>query len=154
MPNVPYSVEFVNRLLASHFRLTGQPLLQRMPAEPDEAIAGRLYSAPFAVVAHDDSPDPRFVYANLTAQRLFERDWEEFVGLASRLSAEAGEQAERARLLERVTAHGFIDDYSGVRIAKSGCRFRIQRATVWNVSDAGGRRIGQAAMFSSWEPAI
>jgi len=139
-------------MLASHFGLTGRPLLQRMPAEPDEAIAGRLYSAPFAVVAHDDSPDPRFIYANLTAQRLFERGWEEFVGLESRLSAEAGEQAERALLLERVTARGFIDDYSGVRIAKSGRRFRIRRATVWNVSGAGGRRLGQAATFANWEP--
>ncbi|HVN42283.1 MAG TPA: MEKHLA domain-containing protein, partial [Steroidobacteraceae bacterium] len=83
---------------------------------------------------------------------LFERGWEELVGLPSRLSAEAPAREERERLLERVGAHGFIDDYSGVRIAQSGRRFRILRATVWNVLDPAGERIGQAATFSEWEP--
>jgi predicted DNA-binding protein (UPF0251 family) len=55
-------------------------------------------------------------------------------------------------LLERVAAQGFIDDYTGVRIAKSGRRFRIQRATVWNLVDSSGRRVGQAATFADWVP--
>jgi MEKHLA domain len=63
---------------------------------------------------------------------------------------EAPERQERERLLARVTAHGIIDDYSGIRIAKSGRRFRILRATVWNLSDAAGRPLGQAAAFSDW----
>jgi hypothetical protein len=52
-------------------------------------------------------------------------------------------QAERDRLLARVRAHGFIDDYQGVRIAKDGTRFRISGAMVWMVVIEGathGRR--------------
>jgi hypothetical protein len=93
-----------------------------------------------------------FLNTLLTAQRLFERDWNEFIGLPSRLSAEAPVRSERERLLTRVTTHGFINDYSGIRISRSGHRFRIQRATVWNVSDAAHHHLGQAAAFSNWEP--
>jgi hypothetical protein len=139
-------------LLASHRQLTGRHLLEPAPGEAGLDVARRLYSAPFVVLAHDARADPRFTYANLAAQGLFERPWDEIVGLPSRLSAEAPARAERERLLERVSAQGFIDDYCGVRIAKSGRRFRILRATVWNVSDPSGKRIGQAASFTAWEP--
>jgi hypothetical protein len=39
-------------------------------------------------------------------------------------------------------ARGFIDDYAGVRIARTGRRFLIQRATVWNLTDDQGQRCG------------
>jgi hypothetical protein len=55
-------------------------------------------------------------------------------------------------LLERVTRDGFIADYSGIRIAASGRRFRIERAVVWNLIDADGTRHGQAATFDCWTP--
>ena len=152
MPDSSFATDLVAQLLASHARLTGQPLLPIVPGETGEASARRLYSAALVVLAHDDQPDPRFTYANLAAQRLFERTWDEMIGLPSRLSAEAPVREERERLLARVARHGFIDDYSGVRVSKSGRRFRILRATVWNVGDASGRRIGQAASFSDWEP--
>ena len=151
MPNAPYSLEHVTCLLASHLNLTGQPLLERLPGETDAALAARLYAAPFVVLAHGTESDPLFNYANVAAQRLFELSWDEFIGLPSRLSAEAPERSERERLLARVTTHGFIDDYSGIRISKSGHRFRILRATVWNVSDAVGHDIGQAATFADWQ---
>jgi len=72
--------------------------------------------------------------------------------MPSRMTAEAPDRDERARLLESVSQHGHIDDYSGVRISRLGRRFRIERATVWNLIDAGGRPAGQAAMFHSWTP--
>ncbi len=147
-----YSIQHVAHLLASHLELTGQPLLAGEPGESDTDLARRLYEAPFVVLAHHEQPDPCFNYANLAAQQLFERTWDEFIGLPSRLSAEAPERGERERLLARVASHGFIDDYSGVRISSSGRRFRILRATVWNVNDTSGRHIGQAASFSEWVP--
>ena len=49
---------------------------------------------------------------------------------------------ERARLLETVARRGFIDDYSGVRISKTGRRFRIIRATVWNLLAEDSRPCG------------
>ena len=74
-------------------------------------------------------------------------NWNEIVGLPSRLSAEPLAQAERERLLQRVAANGYIDDYSGVRIARSGRRFTIKQATVWNLVNPGGVVLGQAACF-------
>ena len=139
-------------MLSSHQRFVGRPLLLRSPGESDEVLARRLYTAPFGLLSHDDQPDPCFSYANLVAQQLFERSWDELVGMPSRLSAEAPERAERDRFLARVAAHGYIDDYAGIRVARSGRRFRILRATVWNLVDAAGRQIGQAAAIPAWEP--
>ena len=76
--------------------------------------------------------------------------WAELTRTPSRLTAEAPNREERARLLAAVTAQGFIDDYSGIRISKTGRRFRIQQATVWNLLDDQGHYCGQAACFSQW----
>ena len=86
-------------------------------------------------------------YANRTAQGLWGLTWDEFIRLPSRLSAEPLVQAERDRLLARVRAHGFIDDYQGVRIARDGTRFRISGAVVWMVVVEGEKAHGQAALF-------
>jgi PAS domain-containing protein len=150
-PPPPIDVEFVACLLESHRRLTGRALLADQGRESAAMAARRLYEAPFAVLAHDTAADPRFTFANRAAQRLFEMPWSEIVGLPSRLSAEAPAREERRRLLEQVATRGYIDDYSGVRISKSGRRFRILRATVWNVHDRLGRPLGQAATFTDWE---
>lgn len=113
-------------------------------------VARELYHAPFAVVSHNTDSDPIFNYANLKAMERFEMDWQTFTNLPSRLSAEAINQEERARLLSRVAEDGFIDDYSGVRISSSGKRFMIRHATVWNLMGEDGVYAGQAAMFSNW----
>jgi len=112
--------------------------------------ARALFHAPFAVVSHDTADDPVFNYANQKALELFEMDWQSITHTPSRLSAETVNREERQRLLAQVSANGFIDDYSGVRISASGRRFRIENATVWNLVDAEGRNAGQAAMFSNW----
>jgi hypothetical protein len=69
----------------------------------------------------------------------------------SRLTAEPVHRDERARLLERTTRDGYVDDYSGIRITATGRRFRINQAVVWNLIDAGGRYAGQAATFDRWD---
>lgn len=57
---------FAGVLAASYATVTGEPLV---PAGmPDTEAVAWLYEAPFALLAHDTSPDPLFVYANLTAQ--------------------------------------------------------------------------------------
>lgn len=139
------------RLARTHRELTGRDLLPGVVG--DRAIAEALWRAPFVVVSHGTEADPVLNYGNQAALRLWEMTWEELTRTPSRLTAEAPAREERARLLARVTAHGFIDDYSGVRISSRGHRFRIRRATVWNVSDEAGNRVGQAATFSEWEPA-
>ena len=140
-----YEQRFFDLLAGSYQRLLGVSLV------PLGADAAWLYDkAPFVVVAHNTDADPRFVYANKTAQSCFEYPWEEFVRLPSRLSAEAPNRDERARILDAVARHGFVRDYRGVRISKSGRRFWIDDGIVWQLIDADGVNRGQAATFASW----
>ena len=137
------------RLIAeSYRRLTGRAL----PRAPAHDLATALWQAPAAIVAHGTEPDPVFFYGNRLALELFGMDFAAFTRLPSRFSAEPLLREERALLLERVARDGFIDDYSGIRIAASGRRFRIERATVWNLVDVAGMRHGQAAVFAQWTP--
>lgn len=145
-----------DRFLANHTALTlrsyrywtGRELLD--PVGDANQTALSLYQASFAVLSHDNAADPRFTYANLAAQQLFELPWADFIGMPSRLSAEPVAQAEREHLLAWVSAHGFMDDYTGVRITRSGKRFRVQRATVWNLLDDSLSVCGQAACLRDW----
>jgi len=143
-----------NDYLASHIDIlrrslkhwTGCGLVEeeRDPA----AAARRLYFAPFALLSHGSEDDPLINYANHAAQEMFEMSWDEIIGLPSRLTAAGDAQTERSAMLERVAEHGFTDNYSGVRVAKSGRCFHISHATVWNLLDENGDFCGQAAMFA------
>jgi hypothetical protein len=135
-------------LLASFRRWTGRDLVA--PDLPRAAQARALFDAPFAVLSHDAAADPVLNYANRTALRLFELDWSELTATPSRLTAEAPERTERARLLAEVSRRGYIDDYRGVRVSKNGRRFSIESATVWNLVNESGGLCGQAASFSRW----
>jgi MEKHLA domain len=135
-------------LAENYRRLTGRDLLPGVH-EP-RALARGLYEAPFVVVSHGTEADPVLNYGNAAAQELWEMSWEELTRTPSRLTAEAPERAERERLLAAVRTRGFIDDYSGVRISSTGRRFRIERATVWNLEDGNGVPCGQAACFREW----
>lgn len=139
---------YVRLLIASHRALTGRDLLP--PALSPAAAAHALFDAPFVVLAHDTAADPVFVYANRAAQECFAMAHDQIIGLPSRYSAEPVARDERQRLLDRVSAHGYIDDYRGVRIASNGQRFEVRNATVWNVLDDDGQVVGQAATFSEW----
>ena len=76
--------------------------------------------------------------------------WEEFVRTPSRKTAEPVHRDERARLLDRTRKNGYIDDYAGIRVSKTGKRFKIEKAVIWNISDENGRYYGQAATFDTW----
>lgn len=134
-------------IIDSHACVVGRPLLER-GALPDPWTA--LWLAPKAIVAHGIQADPVFCYGNHMALELFELDFAAFTALPSRFSAEPMAREERAILLERVSRFGFIDDYAGIRISSTGKRFRIERATVWNLVDEAGLYRGQAAAFSDW----
>jgi PAS domain-containing protein len=134
---------FFDLLAGSHARLLNQPL--------GAVSASWLYrDAPFVVLAHNTDPDPRFIYANRAAQACFGYDWDEFTTLPSRLSAEPMLREERQTVLETVARDGFITGYRGIRIAKSGRRFRISGTVIWQLIDQDGVRRGQAAMFRDW----
>lgn len=137
----------VELLLASYLRLVGKPLLTH---DSSEELGRQTFEADFVLLSHNTDTDPLFNYANRKALALFEFSWTEFIGMPSRLSAEPVNRAERERLLAQVSNHGFIDNYAGVRIAKSGQRFLIEQAVVWNVHDHQQNYYGQAACFSQW----
>lgn len=147
-PANAWLAEHAALLIACYKHWTGRDRVDPKLLKTDAARA--LYQAPFVVLSHNTEADPRFTYANLTAQRLFEMPWAEIIGLPSRYSAEPLVREERERLLRRVAEHGFIDDYSGIRIAKSGKRFHIGNAVVWNLFDQKGKPAGQAACFDEW----
>jgi len=135
-------------ILSSYRRWTGSDLLPPQPS-PD-ALAQSLFDAPFVVISHGTEADPILNYGNQTALRLWDMSWEEFTKTPSRLTAEPMNREERARLLAEVAKKGFIDDYQGVRISKSGRRFRIDKAIVWNLIDEHDQYCGQAATFDRW----
>lgn len=136
-------------LAASYRRWTGRELLD--PGLDPPARARALFDAPFVVASHGTEPDPVFNYGNRLALALWETTWPAFTAMPSRLSAEPIAQAERRAFLARVSAHGYVDDYSGIRISTRGRRFRIRQATVWNVVDGRGAYRGQAVVFRAWE---
>lgn len=145
----PAIIAHAQTLARSLKHWTGRDLLpgNMSPGELSE----KLFHAPFVQVSHGTQADPVLNYGNAAALALWEMSWPELTATPSRLTAEAPVREERARLLAAVTACGFIDDYSGIRISKTGRRFRIAQATVWNLLDEHGRPCGQAASFSHWE---
>jgi hypothetical protein len=133
-------------IVTSYQRLTGKALIDSAPSDI-AALRAAVWNAPRAIVAHGTEDDPIFFYGNRLALQLFEMSFDEFARLPSRLSAEPLAQDARVKLLEKVTQQGFVDNYSGMRIAKSGRRFMITDTTVWNLVDERGDYQGQAAVF-------
>ena len=138
-------------ILANYRRLLGRDLADVADGPNSEA---QLFDAPCAVLSAlgPFGSDHAFNYANRAALQLFEYSWDELMGKPSSASAEPVHRDERRKLLDEVGKHGFLENYSGIRISKNGRRFRIKKATVFNLLDDDGKYIGQAATFSDWEP--
>ena len=134
-------------LLNSYQHWTGEVLVSNA-----ETVQG-LMDLSYAVASHTSNEDPQFNYANKAALTLFKMREDEFLGLPSRYSAEPMLREQRAAFLAEVTTNGFVQNYSGVRIAKDGSRFLIEQATVWNVVDIAQPEnvLGQAVVIKKWE---
>ena len=110
------------RLLCESYRhWTGMRLIEHDPGTMEGVE--ELLQAPFAVASHNSQDDPVFNYANNSALQLFGMERDEMMGLPSRFSAEPVAREERESLLQRVSQQGYVDDYSGIRIAKGGAAF-------------------------------
>jgi hypothetical protein len=142
-----FLAEHVGNLLMSLRRWTGRELVE--PQLPMIEQARRIFVAPFAVLSHNANADPILNYGNRAAMQLFELSWDELTVTPSRLTAEPVHRDERARLLDAVMRDGFIDNYRGIRVSKTGRRFSIENATVWTVLDGQGATYGQAATFTA-----
>jgi hypothetical protein len=141
--------EHIALMSKSYRELLGEDLISKNKVH--ETLAKTLFYAPFVIVSHNTAEDPVFNYANLKALDLFGFSWQEFTQLPSRLSAEPIHQLERDKLLAEVNRKGYIDDYQGIRLTKTGRRFLIKNAVVWNLLDDNGQYAGQAARFGEWE---
>ncbi|HEY4258950.1 MAG TPA: MEKHLA domain-containing protein [Schlesneria sp.] len=144
----PHWIEHTQVLLDSYRHWTGKELMPRTGGNLEQAVA--LYQVPFVVVSHGTQTDPILNYGNAAALNLWEMPVEQLLQTPSRLTAEPVHRDERALLMARTTRDGFVDDYQGIRISAKGRRFRIDQATVWNLINAVGERVGQAATFSEW----
>lgn len=149
-PLPPMDLTWIRWMLDSYAFWLKRELIDRTGTL--EQQSERLFVAPFVVASHTKAEDPILNYGNRQALALWEGTWEEFTAIPSRLTAEPVNQPERARMLEQVAANGFITDYQGIRISRSGRRFLVERATVWNILDDHRTIQGQAATFSQWHP--
>ena len=144
----PWVIEWTQYLLDSYARLVKKELIPQEGTLLEQVE--RLFTSPFVVASHGLQNDPILNYGNQTALDLWEMDWEQFTHTPSRLTAEPVNREERARMLKQARTHGYISDYRGIRISRSGKRFLVKRATVWNIHKPDGTPLGQAATFSDW----
>jgi hypothetical protein len=147
-PANQFYTRHIQLLLTSYQHLLQRPLLSSASVHN---LAEQVFNGDFVLLSHNTATDPIFNYANRQALNLFALEWQELIVMPSRLSAETLERFERERLLTEVTNKGFIDNYTGVRIAKTGQRFLIKNAVVWNVYDQQQAYYGQAAYFKDWQ---
>ncbi|WP_392561729.1 MEKHLA domain-containing protein [Orbus sturtevantii] len=103
--------------------------------------------APFGLLVHNCMDDPIFIYANKTAQKIFNYTLDEFLVLPSRLSAADTGQSDRNRLLKEVEEQGISEGYTGTRINKQGEKFNISKGSIWKVIDESHIKIATAAMI-------
>jgi hypothetical protein len=144
----PAVVEWSQLLLNSFRHWTGCELLERAGDRAFQAHA--LFLSQFVVVSHGMEEDPLLNYGNQVALELWGMTWEDLTRTPSRLTAEPTNHAEREWMLEQAKTRGYLDTYRGVRITSTGRRFLVENALIWNVVDAEGQRVGQAARFSQW----
>ncbi|AFY77442.1 MAG: MEKHLA domain-containing protein [Hydrococcus sp. C42_A2020_068] len=144
----PEIISWSQILLNSYEKLLKKPLMERKGDRLEQAKA--LFLAPFVVVSHGTESDPILNYGNQMALTLWETSWQDFIATPSRLTAEPIDREERERMLALAAQQGFINDYRGIRISKTGRRFLIGGAIVWNLTDFQNRVLGQAATFSQW----
>lgn len=129
----------------SYAQICGEALFE------DADVFAAAEKADFALLMHSGGEDPVFQYANARARMLFGYTLEEFRRLPSRLSAEPDQRQERANMLDKAATRGYFEGYCGVRISKDGRRFRIVDAVIWQLRDADGRVVGQAARIPKVE---
>lgn len=135
----------IERIAHCYQQLNGAPLPG--PATVSDRAYWLHQEAPYSLLAHDGTADPRFIYANQCALSCFKYSRAEFLQLPSRLSAASPDRQERQRMLDRLAAEGIVHGYSGVRITRQGEPFHIYNGAIWQLTDDKGERWGQGALF-------
>ena len=141
----------VAMLLHSHQRAFDRPLIaSAQPGRSRRLLCQELFTCGFPVLAHGTENDPKLSYANAAALQLWETNWDELIGMPSRLTAPDRERAERSNALGQAQRLDAVQNYRGIRISRQGRQFMINNARIWTLWDAEERVCGQAACFSDW----
>ena len=145
----PQIINWCQYLLDSYLGQVKKELIIREGSPLEQAEC--LFNSPFVVASHGTQPDPILNYGNRAALDLWQMSWVEFVQTPSRQTAEPMNREERSIMLEQARAKGYIANYRGVRISKTGKRFFINNATIWNILTPDSTLLGQGATFSEWD---
>lgn len=145
----PQVVKWVQIILDSYRKFLGKELIQRSGDALKDSE--NLFHANFVVFSHNNDPDPLYNYANKKGLQLWEMNWEELLKTPSRTTTEPLLREERERLLQQTVEKGFVSNFEGIRISKTGKKYHIKDITLWNLIDEKGEFRGQAATFSQWE---
>ncbi len=138
-------------ILRSYRHWDGAELIALPAGADDDARARALFDAPLGILAHGIEDDPLCIYANGTALAAFELPIADAPRFPTRETAAPEDRAERSGALARSGEQGIVYDYDGIRVSRSGRRFRLLDGRIWTVLDDDGKRIGQAAAFVAGE---
>lgn len=136
-------------ILNSYQKLLNKELSDRKGDQLTQAQ--NLFYAPRVVFSHNTLPDPLYNYGNEKGLILWDMTWEQLTKTPSRTTTEPLLREERERLLQETNTKGYVTDYQGVRVSRTGAKYQIKDITMWNLFDHSGNYCGQAATFSKWE---
>ncbi|MGY6531063.1 MAG: MEKHLA domain-containing protein [Cyanobacterium sp.] len=152
MINIWENQEIINWsqiILNSYQKLFKKELIER---KGNELTQGKnLFYAPMVVFSHNTLSDPHYNYGNEKGLILWDMSWEQLMATPSRTTTEPLLREERERLLHETNVKGYVTDYQGVRISRTGVKYSIKDITMWNLIDDSDNYCGQAATFSEWE---
>ena len=131
----------------AYFRHTGRHLPMAIPGAAVD-LQWVHDHAPYGLVAHDGTANPRFTYANRQAQRCLDYPLDDIIGMVSELSSPPDQRASREHYLDRVRKAGYSFNYQGERFSRSGQTFEIYDGEIWELSRPEAPvRAGQASLF-------
>ena len=147
----PKTLKVVHLLLMSYQHAFGESLLPSSKIFNSEVEKGQeLYTMQNPIISHNNAKDPCLNYANYAALQLWNRCWDEMIGMPSRLTAPKKEQIKRTNILKEATENNPIKNYKGIRINSKGELFMIENTQIWTISNNKGHTYGQAATFDHW----
>lgn len=124
-------------LLQSHIRAFARPLIaDAQTVRSKRLLCQNLFACGFTVLVHGTGKDPKLSYANASALRLWEKRWDELIGMPSRLTAPDSERAGRISALGQAKLQHSVRNYCGIRISHKGRRFIINKTRIWTLWDA------------------
>jgi len=145
----PEIISWVQIILNSYRQLLDRELFDRTGDELTQSE--NLFYLDRVVYSHNNSSDPIYNYSNQKGLELWEMDWQQLTTTPSRMTTQPLLREEREQLLQETIAKGYIENYQGIRISRTGKKYQIKDITVWNLTDNKGKFCGQAATFSRWE---